>query len=40
MPMATVAVSTQERLASERKFYTRMALFLVGIVLLGFGPSF
>ncbi|HET7315890.1 MAG TPA: hypothetical protein VFI88_00510 [Sphingomicrobium sp.] len=38
--MATVAVSTQERLASERKFYTRMALFLVGIVLLGFGPSF
>ncbi len=38
--MATVAVSTQERLTSERKFYTRMALFLVFIVLLGFGPSF
>ena len=38
--MATVAVSTQERLASERKFYTRMALFLVFVVLLGFGPSF
>lgn len=38
--MATVAVPTQERLASERKFYTRMALFLVVVVLLGFGPSF
>jgi len=38
--MATAAVPTQERLASERKFYTRMALFLVFIVLLGFGPSF
>jgi len=39
-PMATVATSTQDRLASERKFYTRMALFLAFIVLLGFGPSF
>jgi hypothetical protein len=38
--MATVAVPTQDRLASERKFYTRMALFLMLIVLLGFGPSF
>lgn len=38
--MASVAVPTQERLASERKFYTRMALFLVFVVLLGFGPSF
>ena len=38
--MATVAVSTQQRLASERKFYTRMAIFLVLVVLLGFGPSF
>lgn len=25
---------------SERKFYTRMALLLVALVLLGFGPSF
>jgi len=39
-PMATVVVSTQERLASERKFYTRMALLLVFVVLLGFAPSF
>ena len=39
-PMATAAVPTQERLASERKFYTRMAFFLVFVVLLGFGPSF
>lgn len=38
--MATVAVPTQERLAAERKFYTRMAIFLVVIVLLGFAPSF
>lgn len=38
--MATVAVSTEQRLASERKFYTRMAIFLVVVVLLGFGPSF
>jgi len=28
------------RKASERKFYSRMALFLVFLVLLGFGPSF
>jgi hypothetical protein len=38
--MATIAASTEDRLASERKFYTRMALFLVFVVLLGFGPSF
>ncbi|HET8750660.1 MAG TPA: hypothetical protein VFM42_07950 [Sphingomicrobium sp.] len=38
--MATVAASPADRKASERKFYTRMALFLVFIVLLGFGPSF
>jgi hypothetical protein len=38
--MATIAVTTQDRLASERKFYTRMALLLVIVVLLGFGPSF
>jgi len=38
--MATVAASAPDRKASERKFYSRMALFLVFIVLLGFGPSF
>lgn len=38
--MATVALSSRDRQASERKFYTRMALALVAIVLLGFGPSF
>ena len=38
--MATYASPTGDRKASERKFYTRMALFLVFVVLLGFGPSF
>jgi cytochrome bd-type quinol oxidase subunit 2 len=38
--MATIAAPPADRKASERKFYTRMALFLVFIVLLGFGPSF
>ena len=39
--MATVARSpTAERLSAERRFYTRMALFLVVLVLLGFSPSF
>ena len=38
--MATVVASGADRKASERKFYTRMALFLAALVLLGFGPSF
>ena len=38
--MATIAQSPADRKASERKFYSRMALFLVALVLLGFGPSF
>lgn len=38
--MATVAASAADRKTSERKFYTRMALFLVALVLLGFSPSF
>ena len=38
--MATIAASPADRKASERKFYSRMALFLVVLVLLGFGPSF
>src|SRR2546430_17705636 len=38
--MATIVASPTDRKASERKFYSRMALFLVALVLLGFGPSF
>lgn len=38
--MATLAVPPADRKASERKFYARMALLLVVLVLLGFGPSF
>lgn len=38
--MATVLVSTGDRKASERKFYSRMALALAALVLLGFAPSF
>jgi hypothetical protein len=38
--MATIVASGADRKSAERKFYTRMALFLVFIVLLGFGPSF
>jgi hypothetical protein len=38
--MATVVASGSDRKSSERKFYSRMALFLVFLVLLGFGPSF
>src|SRR5438477_7129770 len=38
--MATVVASGADRKASERKFYSRMALFLVVLVLLGFAPSF
>lgn len=38
--MATIVQSTADRKASERRFYTRMALFLVLVVLLGFAPSF
>jgi uncharacterized membrane protein YozB (DUF420 family) len=38
--MATIAQSTADRKASERRFYSRMALFLVLLVMLGFAPSF
>jgi hypothetical protein len=38
--MATIAASSADRKTSERKFYSRMALFLVFLVLLGFSPSF
>src|SRR4051795_216387 len=38
--MATIVAPPADRKSSERKFYSRMALFLVLLVLLGFGPSF
>jgi hypothetical protein len=38
--MATIAAAPADRKTSERKFYSRMALFLAAVVLLGFGPSF
>lgn len=38
--MATVASRAVDIQTRERRFYCRMALFLVVIVLLGFGPSF
>jgi hypothetical protein len=38
--MATVVASGVDRKASERRFYSRMALFLVFLVFLGFAPSF
>ena len=38
--MATVVAPAGERKSAERKFYTRMAIFLVVVVLLGFAPSF
>ena len=38
--MATIAAPPVDRKAAERKFYSRMALFLAFLVLLGFGPSF
>jgi hypothetical protein len=38
--MATMAATPADRKTSERKFYSRMALFLAALVLLGFGPSF
>jgi len=38
--MATVAAPPAELRSAERKFYSRMALFLVALVVLGFSPSF
>jgi hypothetical protein len=38
--MATIVEPVADRKASERKFYSRMALFLVFLVFLGFAPSF
>lgn len=38
--MATIAAPPADRKASERKFYSRMAIFLVLLVFAGFAPSF
>lgn len=38
--MATITAPAIDRKASERKFYSRMAIFLVAVVFLGFAPSF
>jgi len=38
--MATIVEPVADRRASERKFYSRMAIFLVVVVFLGFAPSF
>lgn len=38
--MATIMHVAGDRQSAERRFYSRMALFLIFMVLLGFGPSF
>ena len=38
--MATIASPVIDAQTRERRFYSRMAIFLIVIVLLGFGPSF
>lgn len=38
--MATAMGAPADRKSAERKFYSRMALLLVALVLIGFGPSF
>ena len=38
--MASIAAKPINSQTRERRFYSRMALFLVALVLLGFGPSF
>ena len=38
--MATSAETPAEQRTAERKFYSRMALFLIALVFLGFAPSF
>jgi len=38
--MATITSNVRDRQTAERRFYSRMALFMVAIVLLGFAPSF
>ena len=36
----TIAAPPVDRNASERKFYSRMAIFLIAVVFIGFAPSF
>ena len=38
--MATIVSPIGDRKTAERKFYSRMAIFLVVVVFLGFAPSF
>ena len=38
--MATITLVSDDRQSAERKFYSRMALFMVLVVLIGFAPSF
>lgn len=38
--MATVTSERRELLSAERRFYSRMALFLVALMFAGFAPSF
>jgi hypothetical protein len=38
--MATVTSPRAEQLSAERKFYSRMALFLMALMFIGFAPSF
>jgi hypothetical protein len=38
--MATVTSPAVDRKSSERKFYSRMAIFLVVVAFIGFAPSF
>lgn len=38
--MATTISAAGNRLSAERRFYSRMALFLILLVFLGFAPSF
>lgn len=38
--MATIVSPAADRKSTERRFYSRMAIFLVVVVFLGFAPSF
>lgn len=38
--MATIATTANDRQSAERKFYSRMALFMVAVIVIGFAPSF
>jgi hypothetical protein len=38
--MATIASTASDRAAGERKYYSRMAWFILAMIFLGFAPSF